>query len=1002
MYGLLQESQLNIMLALSSICGSIACFVLVNKTLSKSRKTYLIVIEVSAMILLAFDRFAYIYRGDVSSAGYYMVRISNFIVFFMTLFLLFAFNLYLNDLFTNEGDLKNTPGILKLINYLFILGELLLIISQFTGIYYTFDESNHYQRSSAYIISYIFPMLILVLQLLVIVKNRKRLSKKIFISLFLFAFVPLVASLVQLFAYGLSLTNISLVGLTILLYVFALMDMNETVGRANKIEIEYLKDQQKSTKRLFEQTATALVNAIDAKDKYTHGHSSRVAEYSRKIAIMCGKSEKEVNEVYYAALLHDVGKIGIKDEIINKTGKLNEEEYEQIRQHPVIGRQILSGISEFQYLSIGANYHHERFDGRGYPEKLKGKDIPEIARIDAVADAYDAMSSRRSYRDPIPQQKIREEFVKGSGTQFDPDFAKMMIHLIDLDAEYEMQEKEEVKELSGKNELICDEYRSEISEGIVMLKNITTIQLKSAPQKTNDPDKYIPSIVLFDSLDGRVYTDEKMKKDMVYCEYGEVRFDGTTVLASARKVKVEHKENKIGKKLLSEVANAGDRLKNNEVEYILEGVKVEDHVLIRIMSQKQTIEITVALPDSTRYCYLGLTGEYCTISDVTIDKAEEFVEDNYIERIAEEISYINGDEGDVPNIQVNNYRTAATAGIPIEKEITVKFHTMSLPTSRLVWHCPYLVIFNSDDGLVNGENYREFALIRLDGENWETGGFAENKLTITKNDDFEDWDAWKEYNKKGYDVTVSFKREGRNVITVTENFGILIRNVTTVNSDIKNIYISLTGDQCAITNIRFFGVENTSDITREKAERVKSTVVKVQGNGAGMDSALDMTERLAEESGLSPKQMLHLRLLSEELMGMVRSIAGNVEAEYWLETEGRDYELYLKSELVLSDEMKTKFALASSGKTEVPSKGFMSRLRYLIAESMFSSENAESVSEWSLEQYKREVKKNKQDSAEAMNAWDELEKSIIVNVADEVKVKILRNNVEIVVYKSLS
>ena len=227
MYGLLQESQLNIMLALSSICGSIACFVLVNKTLSKSRKTYLIVIEVSAMILLAFDRFAYIYRGDVSSAGYYMVRISNFIVFFMTLFLLFAFNLYLNDLFTNEGDLKNTPGILKLINYLFILGELLLIISQFTGIYYTFDESNHYQRSSAYIISYIFPMLILVLQLLVIVKNRKRLSKKIFISLFLFAFVPLVASLVQLFAYGLSLTNISLVGLTILLYVFAQKNQNQ-------------------------------------------------------------------------------------------------------------------------------------------------------------------------------------------------------------------------------------------------------------------------------------------------------------------------------------------------------------------------------------------------------------------------------------------------------------------------------------------------------------------------------------------------------------------------------------------------------------------------------------------------------------------------------------------------------------------------------------------------------------------------------------------------------
>ena len=267
--------------------------------------------------------------------------------------------------------------------------------------------------------------------------------------------------------------------------------------------------------RLFEQTATALVNAIDAKDKYTHGHSSRVAEYSRKIAEELGKNERECEEIYYTALLHDVGKIGIEDRIINKEGKLTDEEFEAIKQHPVFGNQILSSISEYSYLSIGAKHHHERYDGKGYPDKLKGEDIPEIARIVSVADAYDAMTSKRSYRDPIPQQKVREEFVKGAGTQFDPEFARIMLHLIDKDSEYTMKEKEEVKELVGKNELICEDFRSSISEGIIVTRNITHIQLKSTIDNNQVKKGDMPAIILFDSLDGRIYTDEKLKKDLI-------------------------------------------------------------------------------------------------------------------------------------------------------------------------------------------------------------------------------------------------------------------------------------------------------------------------------------------------------------------------------------------------------------------------------------------------------------------------------------------------------
>ena len=140
-------------------------------------------------------------------------------------------------------------------------------------------------------------------------------------------------------------------------------------------------------------------------------------------------------------MLHDIGKIGISNEIINKTGKLTDEEYEIIKTHPSIGGDILSNISEIPNIAIGARWHHERYDGKGYPDGLKGKDIPELARIIGVADAYDAMTSKRSYRDVLSQEIVRLEIEKGKGTQFDPVFAEIMLEMIDEDKNYDMHEK---------------------------------------------------------------------------------------------------------------------------------------------------------------------------------------------------------------------------------------------------------------------------------------------------------------------------------------------------------------------------------------------------------------------------------------------------------------------------------------------------------------------------------------------------------------------------------
>ncbi|MCR5213032.1 MAG: response regulator [Eubacterium sp.] len=206
------------------------------------------------------------------------------------------------------------------------------------------------------------------------------------------------------------------------------------------IEVE---KKTKENEQMFLNVVSSLAGAIDAKDSYTNGHSSRVADYSKEIARRYGYNMKEQSDIYIMGLLHDVGKIGVPDAVITKPGELTKEEFEQIKRHPVIGSQILRNIKEMPKLSVGARWHHERYDGGGYPDGLVGEEIPEEARIIAVADAYDAMTSHRSYRKVMSQQMVRDELVNGMGTQFDPRFAEIMIKMIDEDKDYRMRELSE-------------------------------------------------------------------------------------------------------------------------------------------------------------------------------------------------------------------------------------------------------------------------------------------------------------------------------------------------------------------------------------------------------------------------------------------------------------------------------------------------------------------------------------------------------------------------------
>ncbi|MCQ2589661.1 MAG: HD domain-containing protein [Treponema sp.] len=205
-------------------------------------------------------------------------------------------------------------------------------------------------------------------------------------------------------------------------------------------KMDRLRKDKEKTEKLSLEVISTLVGTIDAKDKYTNGHSNRVAAYSKQLAAALGENEEFQKEIYYAALLHDIGKIGIPDTIINKPDKLTTEEYNIIKTHPEIGCQILSSISTMQNISIGARSHHEHFDGSGYPDSKKGEEIPLIARIIGVADAYDAMTSNRSYRKYMKQADARSEIAKHIGSQFDPVIAEKMLEMIDNDKEFKLHE----------------------------------------------------------------------------------------------------------------------------------------------------------------------------------------------------------------------------------------------------------------------------------------------------------------------------------------------------------------------------------------------------------------------------------------------------------------------------------------------------------------------------------------------------------------------------------
>ena len=193
---------------------------------------------------------------------------------------------------------------------------------------------------------------------------------------------------------------------------------------------EKLKNTYEELEKAYLESIETLRYTVEAKDSYTRGHSDRVSEYSYLIGKYLNLPEEDLKKLKLGGLFHDIGKIGIPDSILLKTEKLTDDEYSEIKNHPAIGAHILSNASMFADIIPIVKHHHERYDGNGYPGKLKGEDIPYLARITAVADTFDAMTSRRAYRDPLPLDVVKSEFEKNSGTQFDPNIVPVFLDIL--------------------------------------------------------------------------------------------------------------------------------------------------------------------------------------------------------------------------------------------------------------------------------------------------------------------------------------------------------------------------------------------------------------------------------------------------------------------------------------------------------------------------------------------------------------------------------------------
>ena len=257
----------------------------------------------------------------------------------------------------------------------------------------------------------------------------------------------------------------------IFLVIFGLLQAVKKINQMNTDRNEAIEQVEHLSRAAME----ALAKTVDAKDRYTSGHSMRVAEVACLIAEELGWNDEQISELRFQGMMHDIGKIGVPDSVLNKPGRLNSIEFELVQSHTTVGSDILKNVTSIPGVEQAARHHHERFDGNGYPDHLKGEEIPINARIIGVADAYDAMNSDRIYRKALPKDVIRKEIVNGRGTQFDPFLVDVFIKLLDEDRLVTNEGSDSFVARQGSN-IDTSQFAVELNDAIDRIRGDNSIE----------------------------------------------------------------------------------------------------------------------------------------------------------------------------------------------------------------------------------------------------------------------------------------------------------------------------------------------------------------------------------------------------------------------------------------------------------------------------------------------------------------------------------------------
>ncbi|MCR4735138.1 MAG: HD domain-containing protein [Treponema sp.] len=434
----IREHQINFMLSLGSMCFTIVVFLLLTGISTKKRKALLLLEFASALLLLS-DRAALIHDGNPSTLGFYMTRISNFLLFILNYAVLASYNVYLKEFLKNNTNLKTNLLRFKIINVLIVIGLLLVVISQFTGFYYFYDENNSYCRNSGILISFINPTLILLIFISLNIQYFKYMPKPMNLLLLLFTINPLCSAFFQFFVYGYEAINLTIAAMAILLFLFDLIDVRKVQSNNEKLRDEVISKNM----RIIEMQGNLILSLavlVESRDKSTGRHILRTRNGVRFIVEAMKKdtslnlSDDYCKCLLKAAPMHDIGKISVEDAILCKKGRFTPEEFEIMKTHAEKGafilHEILSNTGDKQFQTVAENmahYHHERWDGSGYPKGLKGNEIPLEARIMAIADVYDALVSKRVYKESMSFEEADKIILEGMGSQFDKSLEKYYV-----------------------------------------------------------------------------------------------------------------------------------------------------------------------------------------------------------------------------------------------------------------------------------------------------------------------------------------------------------------------------------------------------------------------------------------------------------------------------------------------------------------------------------------------------------------------------------------------